>query len=355
MLSKTLISILIGGASMLQADVQYEQTSRVTGGSLVNMPIVGGRLKEPQTTTHILSGNRMAMIHKDSITVYDLDKETVTVINNEKKEYSVMTFAEMREVMDKAMQKMQQMSQQQKNSAEMTWSVKVDDTGESKDVNGFEAKKFVVTIDGVTTDQKSGKTVGTRMVMDNFVSKNVPGAAELNEFHKRMAEKLGAGRATGMNPMAQAQMGKGWYEAAKEMAKMDGFHVMTVTRMSNTIDGQPVMVPESQQNQSAPQVNSGEIAKDAATSTALGRMGRAGAIGGALGGFGGMRRKKSEDQPQQQAKAPAGGDQGKMVPATMMEMTMEVSTMSRAGVDVSKFAVPAGYKQVEAEMKKMAK
>jgi hypothetical protein len=88
----------------------------------------------------------------------------------------------------------------------------------------------------------------------------------------------------------QAQMGKGWYEAAKEFAKMDGFNVMTVTRVQTTVDGEVMMVPESQQQAGvAPQVNAGDVAKDAATSTALGRMGRAGAIGGALGG---LRRKK---------------------------------------------------------------
>jgi hypothetical protein len=345
--SKLFLLILFGGATLLLADVQYEQTSRVTGGSLVNMPFVGSKLKEPQTTQHMLKGNRMAMAAKDSVTIYDLDKETVTTVHNDKREYSVMTFAEMREAMDKAMQKMQQATQ--KNSADMNWTVKVDATNESKDVNGFDAKKFIVTMDGVTTDQKSGKKVGTRMVMESWMSKSVGGADEFNAFNKKMAEKLGAGRMTSMSPMVQAQMGKGWYEAAKEFAKMEGFNVMTVTRMQTTMDGEVVMVPEGQQN--GPQVNAGDVAKDAATdaaaSQALGRMGRIGGIGGGLGGL--RRNKKPAETP-----ASSSGS-GNLVPATTMEMTMEVVSFSRGAVDASKFDVPAGYKQVESEMKKLAK
>jgi hypothetical protein len=154
-----------------------------------------------------------------------------------------------------------------------------------------------------------------------------------------------------MAPMVQAQMGKGWYEAAKEFAKMEGFNVMTVTRMQTTVDGEVMMVPEGQQN--GPQVNAGDVAKDAATDTAtsqaLGRMGRIGGIGGGLGG---LRRNK---KPAETQTSNSGSASGNLVPATTMEMTMEVVSFSRGAVDGSKFDVPAGYKQVESEMKKLAK
>jgi hypothetical protein len=344
MLSKLVPSLILGGASLLLADVQYEQTSKVTGGSIANLPIVGGKIKEPQLTKHIYQGNRMALIAKDTVSVYDLDKETVTTIHKDKREYSVMTFAEMRDAMDKAMQKMQQSTA--KNDAEMTWNVKVDDSGETKDINGFNAKKFVVTVDGVTTDKKSGKAMGTRMEMECWIAKGVPGADEMNAFGKKMAEKLGAGRVSGMAPMVQAQMGKGWYEAAKEFGKMDGFNLMTVTRMSTTIDGKVMMVPEGQQNSPAVGEAAKDAAANAATNEALSR------IGGRIGsGLGGLRRKKSSSSDETKP-AP---DSGKMVPATTMEMTMEVNSISRAATDAAEMTVPAGFKQVEAELKKLAK
>jgi hypothetical protein len=349
MLCKLIPSIaLLGGASLLLADVQFEQTSKITGGSMVNLPFVGGKLKEPQITKHIYKGARMGTIAKEIVTVYDLDKDTITTIHKDKREYSVMTFAEMREAMDKAMEKMKQaMPQQQKNDAEMTWSVKVDDAGESKNVNGFNAKKFVVTVDGVTTDKKSGKTVGSRIETEQWMATDVPGADEMNAYGKRLAEKFGAGRVSGLNPMVQAQMGKGWYEAAKEFAKMQGFSVMTVTRMSSTIDGQIVMVPEGQQGSATGDAVK-DAARDAAVSEGIGRVGRIGGIGGiGNAGLGGLRRGKKPE--------PASSSSGAMVPATTLEMTQDVTSISRSAPDAGEMQVPAGFKQVESEMKKLAK
>lgn len=360
MFKKTLMTMAAAGGLLL-ADVHVEQTTRVIGGSIANMPFIGGKIKEPQVSSTLLKGNRMAMIGKDVTTIYDLDKETVTTINNSKREYSVMTFAEMREAMDKALEKMQQMTQQNKNQAEMKWTVKVEGPGERKEVNGFDAAKYVVTLDGEAVDPKTGKKSGTRMIMDCWLAKAVPGVSEFNAFSKRMAEKLGAGRASGLNPMVQAQMGKGWYEAASQFSKMDGYQVQTVTRMTTTVDGQQVMVPEGQQN--GPQINGNDVAKDAATSAAqsaasrsMGRLGGLGAAG--IGGLGGFGRKKKQEEPQQQqpsASTSSSGSGTGMVPAMLMEMQMDVNAMSSAAVDASKFDVPSGYKQVESELKRMGR
>jgi hypothetical protein len=147
--------------------------------------------------------------------------------------------------------------------------------------------------------------------------------------------------------MVQAQMGKGWYEAAKEFSKMDGFNVMTVTKMSTTIDGKVMMVPEGQQGSAMPDV--GDAAKDAATREAVSRIG--GRLGSGIGsGLGGLRRKKSSSEESKPA-----ADPSKMVPATTMELIMEVNSISRAAADAAEMSVPAGFKQVEAELKKLAK
>ena len=123
------------------------------------------------------------------------------------------------------------------------------------------------------------------------------------------------------------------------------------------MDGKPMMVPEAQQQQSAEMPSAGGVAKDAATNEAIYRAGRIGGglggLGGSIGGgLGGLRRNKKT--PTDQAK-PAEGDSTstKMVPATTIELTMEVTSMSTAAADASTFEVPAGFKLVEAEMKKM--
>lgn len=96
----------------------------------------------------------------------------------------------------------------------------------------------------------------------------------------------------------------------------------------------------------------GQVAGGAAESAAagaLGRLGRAGAVGaiGGLGGFG--RKKKSEDQ--QQTPPPQQPDAStQKIP--MIEMTTELTSYSSAPIDASVFSVPAGYKQVESDLKK---
>src|SRR5436190_4211236 len=96
--------------------------------------------------------------------------------------------------------------------------------------------------------------------------------------------------------------------------------------------------------------NVGEAAKDAAKDAAkesaiqgaLGRS-RLGGLGGALGGLGRKKEPPKPDTPQQVT----------LQPATLMEQVTEITNLS-ATVDATKFSVPAGFKQVENEMKKLS-
>jgi hypothetical protein len=81
-----------------------------------------------------------------------------------------------------------------------------------------------------------------------------------------------------------------------------------------------------------------------------------GALGGALGGrlgLGGLGRKKPADQPAAPANAPAAGGQASGAPGSLLEMTTELSSFSSNPVDASLFAVPAGFKKVDSDLKKM--
>ena len=117
-------------ATAVFADLQYDMTSRATGGAIVNMPIVGSRMKEPHTTSHYLKGNRMATVTKGTSTIWDLDAGTVTTVNTDKKTYSVMTFEQMRQMMEDSMKKMQEALGKKKNDVELNWKVSVQDGGD---------------------------------------------------------------------------------------------------------------------------------------------------------------------------------------------------------------------------------
>src|SRR6185503_13602705 len=103
------VVILVIACATLRADFSYQETAQMTGGALVKILRFGGpftrKAREPIVSTVLIKGNRMATIGKENSTLIDLDKETITEINIAKKNYSVVTFAQMRQAMDDAMAK----------------------------------------------------------------------------------------------------------------------------------------------------------------------------------------------------------------------------------------------------------
>jgi hypothetical protein len=78
-----------------------------------------------------------------------------------------------------------------------------------------------------------------------------------------------------------------------------------------------------------------------------------GALGGALGGRFGLGRKKPAEQPAASANTPASGGQASGAPGSLLEMTTEMSNFSANAVDASLFEVPAGFKKIDSELKKI--
>jgi hypothetical protein len=133
--------------------------------------------------------------------------------------------------------------------------------------------------------------------------------------------------------MGQAGTAEGMARLAKEASKLEGVPLVQVTRMTGLGMGLPdVDMPSGAEVTGA--------AAESAVGGALGRLGR-------FGGFG--RRKKQEEPPApKKAEEPRKGE-----PSVLLEMTSESSNFSTAAVDAGKFAIPAGFKEVEHEMKKV--
>src|SRR6476469_8425515 len=101
--------------SVLKADFSYTQTTRVTGGSLLNMTRFmpgAGSIREPQTHTIAVKDGKMVTYDNDTATIIDPAAETMTQIDFKKKQYSVITFAEMKQAMQALQQQMQQLQTQ---------------------------------------------------------------------------------------------------------------------------------------------------------------------------------------------------------------------------------------------------
>jgi hypothetical protein len=327
-------SAAVLASACLYADFSYEQTTTITGGMLKSVSFLSKQMREPIRSTVALKGDRLAMISPQSGHVIDLGAETITEINFQKRTYSVITFAQMAE----AMRQMQT-----KAKSDYTIKPSVKETGQTREINGMSTREIVMTLEFEGTDPKTNQRA-TMMVMvaDMWIAPEVPGYAEVREFHQRMARKLnwvpGAG---GMMGGGQ-ESAKGMAEMYKEMGKLNGMPVLQLTKMN--MGG---AIPQGEQPAAAgatppppqPEVQHPQQQQvDLERPTVGGALGR---LGGRLGGLGKKKQtpeQTSGSQPQAQA---AGG------PPSMMEMTSELSGFSSAAADASKFEVPAGFKQVE--------
>jgi hypothetical protein len=366
-----IVAALACSSALVRADFTYQQTTQMTGGALYEMLKSLGpfarQAREPQVSTVIIKGNRMATVRKDQTTVIDLDKETITEIDHAKKQYSVVTFQQMKQAMEAALQRAQQQkgkaaSGAPQANADVNFKVSAKATGQTKAINGINSREVVMEFVTEATDKSTGTSGALNMTLDNWLG-DVPGYNEVKDFQKRLGEKMGYLFQSGMlqQAMMRPETLKGFEAAGREMAKVQGAPVQSVIRMTSSGDNadaatqsqnarqqaQQQQTQQQQAQQQQTQRQQPQSATDAAVGAALGRLG--------IGGFGRNRNrnKQAPEEPAQSSSPAAGGDSA-AAPAGLIEMTTELTSFSSTA-DASKFDVPSGFKQVESEMVRRAR
>jgi hypothetical protein len=372
------LGIILLANRLMFADASYQETTQMTGGSMVaplkSMSFLSKSMRDmlaPITTTTMIHGNQKAVVGKDSIEITDLDKETVTHIDPVHKTYTVVTFAQMRQAFAQVPKQMQQAQdkakqapdqpQQPKSDLKTSFDVSVKNTGVTKEINGLSAQEQLVTLQMHITDPNAPPTqtnaVTYVVTTDAWITPDPPEVKEIQDFDKRFGQKLMEGvdlsafkaQMTQMHDMSQnpgmSQMFAGkpgsseaMAEMAKEMAKLQGTRVMEVTRMGGSGTG-----PAGAQNSA----QTSEPAPSAAPSNPNGSM--SGMLGSALGSsaLGAFHRKKAA-QPASDTPTTTTNPDGTQTTSTiLMETTVQKSNFSQAPVSSSNFEVPGGYKKVE--------
>jgi len=390
------LGVILLGNRFMFADASYQETTQVTGGSMVDslksvsfLSKSMGNMFAPTTTITMVHGNQKAVVRKESTEITDLDRETVTNIDTVHKTYTVVTFAQMRQAianmpkqMEQARAQMkeaqaQQAAQQPKTDLKTSFDVSAKNTGVTKEVNGLTAQEQVVTMQMHITDPNAPSTEAVNsmtyvITTDAWIAPDPPEVKEIQDFDLRMGQKLMAGvdlsawkaQMSQNAGMAQLFGGKpGSAEAmaqmSKELAKLKGTRVMEVTRMGGSGTG-PGVTQNSTQNtaQAAPANSSGavagQVATDTAAQTAAGESGKLGVFGSALGSsaLSAFHKKKAATPPPADAPAattttPAANGTQTTTSAVLMETTTQKSNFSQAAVPSSAFQVPAGFKKVE--------
>lgn len=351
-------------APSAHADFTYTETTQITGGSMMQLMKMAGtfsktarQVGEPIVSTVAVKGNRMTRVGPQQTEIIDLDRETITSVDHQKRQYTVLTFEQMRQQVEKAVQKAKEEQrtkapeEKPASNTDMKFEVHVRNTGASKEVAGLSATESILTMAMDATDKASGQTGSMAITNDLWLAPEIPGYDEVKEFYRRYAEKMQMVFNGALTPAMLAQYpgaGQGMRNMAKEMSKLKGIPVLQIMRMGTTANGAPLPAaseaPLPPQAESPEMPSAGDVAQQSATSAIASRMGSLGGLAGGLGGFG--RKKKKADA------APAAGPEGTQAAtaptaaAVLVESNTQLSGFSQGSADESMFTVPAGYQQV---------
>ncbi len=250
------LSLLLPTAAL--ADFQYQETTQITGGALIGMMKFASHFSKqakdvgaPVVSSVYVQGNRMARFDPQTIQIIDLDAETITSVDLQKHTYTRMTFEQMRQQFEQAVQqaKAQQAKQQttapqpqqQPENVQLSFKVNVRNTGSTKQVSGVDANESILTMEMIGTDTTNGQKGAFAITNDMWMAPEIPGYDELRDFQKKLAVKMGeafsgsglSATLTAMQPAAA----EGMSDMVNEMSKLKGIPVEQIMRMGATANG----------------------------------------------------------------------------------------------------------------------
>jgi hypothetical protein len=385
--------VLVAQVSL--ADASYQESTQITGGQLVDtlksVPFARQKIQkilDPVVSLNLLHGDQFASVTANSTQIIDLDHETITRIDRDKKTYTVATFAQMRQAMQdgikklgEAQNKAQQQTTQpaatepQASQIQITYEVSVTDTGVSKSVNGIGAKEQLLTMKAHVINTAASPSDGPNSITYSYVADiwTAPEPAEMKEisaFYGRFAKKMmqgvdaaglmksfnpavnGSAMSTlfasnpGMGPAAQEMMKK----MATEMQKIKGTTIVDIARFggegmnapSGTVAASPPPPPSLSGSPLAAQV-----ATNTASDVASSQVAKLGAIGGALGrSVLGAFKKPAVPADAGMTGSPGGAQSAT---AVLFESTTQKSNFSSEAIPATAYEIPAGFAKVDTE------
>jgi hypothetical protein len=238
------LPLLALAASPAYADVKTRDKTTVKfEGMLGFMFKLGGGGKPAEGTT-VVKGNRKATIGDTTGQIIDLSEEKVYDLDIKKKTYTVTTFEELRRRMREAREQAQKEAakeegkkeEAQKPTKEFEVDFDVKDTGQKKQIAGYDARQTIVTI----TVREKGRTLdesgGMVMTNDIWLGPKVPLLKEISDFDVKYWKQLQGPEALAMSAEQMAAMvamfpmvTKATERMAKEGDKLSGTPLVTVT------------------------------------------------------------------------------------------------------------------------------
>jgi hypothetical protein len=240
--------------------------------------IFGGKAaKEGVEGRTAVKGNRKATLTDNGGTIVDLSEEKVYELDAKKKQYTVTTFEELRRRMREAQEKAKEQAEKedpakkqeaQKPTKEFEVDFDVKDTGQRKQLAGYDARNTIVTI----TVREKGRTLeesgGMVMTNDMWLGPQVPQLKELAEFELKYWKQLQGPQSVVMSPEQMSMVlatfpliGKAMERMQKEGDKLSGTPLDTTTTFESVLSKEQLAQAQSQQQSGGGGGISGMLAK----------------------------------------------------------------------------------------------
>jgi hypothetical protein len=307
-------------APVVHADVRTREktTFSLSGvmGGLVRF-FGGSAARDGVTSTVAVKGSRKSQMTDSNGRIVDLTEQKVYEIDVKKKEYRVITFAQLREQFEKAKadaekraaeMKPEEKEQIEEAGKQLEFDADVKETGQRKTLAGHDTREVILTV----TAREQGKTLeqggGFVLTSAMWLAPRIPALDELAQFELKFVKAVyGEAFAADMQQMATMIAMYPSFKAMSsrmqaESGKLQGTSLASTTTFET--------------------VRSEEQLKAASQPSAGG--------GGGLGGMLGRRIMGNRNQPQPRS----------TVLTTTHEMLSVDTTVSDADV-----AVPAGFKE----------
>jgi len=295
--------------AITRADFSYATTRKTTGGAMAAM---AGTAANGVSKVYF-KDQKMKTGDGNTAILVDFGAETVTTINNAGKTYSVRGFNDVSPA---------------QTGANVTVDVK--ETGQRKNINGYDARELIVTMQMDMPQQGRGMGGKMEAEVDTWISSAVPGAGELRAFYQKNAARFpwaaigGGGNQGLMSGMAELQ---------KKIASLDGVQVEQIVRVKPAAGADGAQMPAMPQMTAAQSAQMEQARARLEAMAAQGGPAAAAAqqalsrMGGAMGGRG----------------AASGGGN------VLIELTLDSTDFSTAPIPDSVFAIPADYQKVDAK------
>jgi hypothetical protein len=273
-----------------------------------------GAKKEGVLSSTAVKGDRKATVTDTTGQLVDLAQEKVYDIDFKKKEYRVTTFDEMRRRLQEAKENAEKQAQreepgeQQKPQKEYEVDFDVKDTGQKRQIAGYDARQVLITVTVREKGRKLEDGGGLVMTTDSWLAPKIPAMKEVADFDMRYWQKVyGAdgtlsaeqmGAILAMFPL----VGKAQERMRKENVNLDGTPLSTTVTFE-AVKGEEQLKQEQQQT--------------------------SGSSGGGLGGM--LARRMTKKEPPKQR-------------ATVFTTQIDVQEVSTT-VPPADLELPAGFKE----------